>query len=100
MQFDFGDQVWRTRHACQEGLRHLPGMKEVYKTLGVLATSTAADTVLIRSHIAYWSGNATAERAEIKSSRGHTYKVLDGQEKKIVKISNHYDHRDGIEGWN
>jgi len=52
--------------------------------------------MLIRSHIAYWGGTALAERAVIKPSRGHSYRVNGSV---VVKISDHYDHREGITGW-
>jgi len=82
-------------HICQPEFSSLSGMREFYAVNGMLATSTVADTALIRSHVAYHSGMQAAERAVIKPSRGHSYKV-NGT---VVRISNHYDHRDGITGW-
>ncbi len=87
-----------TPHLCQPEHAGLPrGMRDLYDRLGLIPTSTNADTVLIRSHIAYWSGSKEAERATIKPSRGHSYRVNGSV---IVRIADHYDHRDGVTGWN
>lgn len=90
-------------HLCQPEYRRLLGMREFYKECRLLPTSETADISLIRSHIAYWSGNAAAERASIKASRGHSYRVAPyGKHTKsdvIVRISDHYDHRLGVSGW-
>jgi len=83
-------------HICQPAYRHLADMKAFYSTLGALATSTNADIVLIRSHIAYWSGEKAAERAVIKPSRGHSYRVNGDT---IVRIADHWDHREGVTGY-
>lgn len=90
-----------TEHICQSGFNHLPGMREFYQQVKTIATSTNADTMLIRSHIAYWSGNAMAEAAIITASRGHSYRVKLDRDFKgtIVKIVDHYDHREGVTGW-
>jgi hypothetical protein len=74
----------------------LAGMREFYAKTNTYATSTNGDTALIRSHIAYHSGIATAERATIKPSRGHSYRINGDH---IVKITDHYDHRNGVTGW-
>ncbi len=90
-------------HICQQQFvgRTVGCMKDLYRVLGLLATSTCADIVLIRSHIAYWSGNQVASDAVIKTSRGHSYSVTDRYGRKvIVKIANYFDHRDGVTGWN
>ena len=88
--------AWHTAHLCEPQHAGLPGgMRDLYALLGLLATSTAATTVLIRSHIAYWCGRAAAERATIKPSRGHSYKVNGRQ---IVRIVDYYDHRKGVTG--
>jgi hypothetical protein len=90
-------------HICMSEYSMLPSMKEFYSLLNMLPTSTAADTVLIRSHIAYWSGHAKADRASIKPSRGCSYRIaLYGKHDKhdtIVKIRDYYDHREGVVGY-
>lgn len=83
-------------HICLPDHRGTGGMRALYAKLGIYATSTNGDEVLIRSHIAYWSGNRAAEEAVIATSRGHSYRV-NGEV--IVHISDHYDHRDGVVGW-
>lgn len=85
-----------TIHICKPEYSHLSSMQEFYRTVGVVATSTWADIMLIRSHIAYWSGSQEAERATITPSRGHSYRV---NKEVVVKITNTYDHRDGVIGW-
>lgn len=67
-------------------------MREAYSLHSMIPTSTSADTYLIRSHIAYHCGSDAAERAIIKPSRGHSYKI-DGV---VVRIVDHYDHREGV----
>lgn len=96
-------------HICQPAYAGLAGgMRELYDALGLLPTSTNADVVLIRSHIAYWSGSQVAERVSIRPSRGRSYRVseerrrhLVGRLEKdvIVGISDHFDHREGVTGW-
>lgn len=83
-------------HICQPAYRHLPGMREFYREVRTIATSENADVMLIRSHIAYWSGTGTAERSVINPSRGHSYRVNGDT---IVRIRDHYDHREGVTGW-
>ena len=89
-------------HICQPEHCHLNGMKEFYAVAGMLATSENADIALIRSHIAYHAGSRPAERASIKPSRGHSYRVsMYGAHDKfdlIVRITDHYDHRNGVSG--
>lgn len=89
-------------HTCQEGYRHLAGMREFYHAAGMIATSDVATIALIRSYIAYHVGNAAAERASIKPSRGHSYRVAwygkHGKDDQIVKIRDYYDHRAGVLG--
>ena len=92
-----------TRHICQEGFTALRGMREFYNLAGLLPTSENADVALIRSHIAYWSGAKKAEKASIKASRGHKYRVaMYGTHDKsdlIVRITDYYDHREGVIGY-
>lgn len=83
-------------HICMQPFSCLPSMRELYRDAGVIPTSENADIILIRSHIAYWSGNERAERAEIKPSRGHSYRVNGDR---VVRIVDYYDHRLGITGW-
>ncbi len=84
-------------HICQPAYRHLHGMRAFfYSQVGVIATSENADIMLIRSHIAYWSSSDAAFRAVIKPSRGNSYRVNGDT---IVRIVDHYDHRDGVTGW-
>lgn len=74
-------------------------MREFYDRENMIATSIVATTALIRSHIAYHAGRLAAERAEINPSRGHSYRIdLDGQ-RTIVRITDYYDHRNGIKGF-
>lgn len=91
------------KHVCQKEFCALPGMREFYAAIGALPTSTNADIALIRSHIAYWSGNAAAERAAIKASRGHSYRVAPygthSKDDVIVRVADHYDYRLGVTGW-
>lgn len=89
-----------TPHLCQPQFCGMPrGMKDLYSALHLLATSTSADIVLIRSHIAYWAGNTVAEKATIKPSRGHSYRITSNHGDVIVKIADHFDHREGVIGW-
>lgn len=88
------------KHICQEEYAHLASMKEFYSANHMLATSEEADISLIRSHIAYHAGVQRAKQAIIKPARGHSYRVRlygmgDGV---IVRISDHYDHRNGVTG--
>lgn len=92
---------WMSAHICQKENSACNGMKEFYSKAHIIPTSTAGDTLLIRSHIAYWSGAKTAEAALIAPSRGNSYKVngtIHG-DKIILKIVDYYDHREGIVGW-
>src|SRR5947209_2405124 len=85
---------------CQPEYAGMNGMHDLYNVLGMIPTSENADVVLIRSHIAYHSGSKAAERAVIKPSRGHSYRVSKASGIDcIVRIRNHYDHRDGVTGW-
>jgi len=74
----------------------MDGMHGLYNHLGIIPTSENADIVLIRSHIAYWAGSKKAERAEIKPSRGHSYKI---DKTTVVRITDYYDHREGVVGF-
>ena len=75
-------------------------MREYYHSAGLLATSENADIALIRSWIAYWAGEDAADRASIRPSRGHSYRIANyGHHDKddvIVTIADHYDHRNGV----
>ena len=90
------------KHICQPQYANLPGMKEFYSATNMLPTSTVADTALIRSHIAYHAGERFSSKAVIRPSRGHSYRVdIYGNSRDkgvIVKITDHYDHRDGVVG--
>jgi hypothetical protein len=86
-------------HICQHEHASLPDMRALYAKLSVLPTSMNADVILIRSHVAYWSGLNIAERATIKPSRGHSYRVKSNGVDRIVRIKDYYDHRNGITGW-
>ena len=91
-------------HICESHFCALNGMREFYGVLKVYPTSEHGDTMLIRSHIAYHSGNAVAERAMIRPSRGHSYRVNlyghpDKSTDRIVRIIDYYDHRDGVTGY-
>lgn len=83
-------------HICQPQHCGTGGMRALYDKLKVYPTSTNGDEILIRSHIAYWSGNGPAERVTIKASRGNSYRVNGDV---IVRITDHYDHREGVRGW-
>lgn len=71
-------------------------MRALYARLSILPTSTVADTVLIRSWLAYHRGSKAAERATIAASRGHSYRIDTPGLREIVRISDYYDHRDGV----
>lgn len=90
-------------HLLQDKFLGCQDMRGFYDRAGMLPTSTNADIALIRSHIAYWSGAQKAERASIKRSRGHSYRVaMWGPHDKsdtIAKIRDYYDHRDGVVGY-
>lgn len=77
-------------------------MRQLFAKCDCIATSTTADTILIRSHIAYWLSAAVAEKAIISPSRGHSYRVSfwphRKENDKIVRIGDPYDHRDGVTG--
>lgn len=78
------------------------GMRELYGLHRVCATSEHADIMLIRSHVAYWSGIATAERLDIRPSRGHSYKLREPRSGAVVavcRVSDPFDHREGVTGW-
>ena len=91
----------RKSHICQNAFNGVGDMRGAYERLGTLATSENGDIFLIRSHVAYWSGNKRAKYATIKPSRGHSYRVteLAGFGTRIVRIVNYYDHREGVQGW-
>jgi hypothetical protein len=78
-------------------------MREAYDKAGLIPTSENADVFLIRAHIAYHSGEKAAQRASVRASRGHSYRVAPygkhDREDRIVRIVNHYDHRNGVTGW-
>lgn len=87
-------------------LQHVPclgSMRAFYDAHSMIPTSTNADVALIRSHIAYHSGAAAAERAAIKASRGHWYRVAPhgkhSSTEIAVRIIDYYDHRAGVLGW-
>ncbi len=89
-----------TAHICQDAFLGVGDMRGAYTRLGTLPTSTNGDTFLIRSHIAYHCGLREAEAAVIKPSRGHSYRVVDRYgTARIVRISDHYDHREGVQGF-
>lgn len=88
------------QHICLPQYAQM-NMHEFYRAIAAIPTSDYANVALIRSHIAYHAGQKMAERALIKPSRGHSYRVsLHGRNDdwKIVKIIDHYDHRDGVTG--
>lgn len=90
------------KHICQSQYANLASMREFYSATNMLPTSEVADIALIRSHIAYHAGSKKAEQANIRASRGHSYRVFlyGGPFDKgvIVKIVNHFDHRHGVTG--
>jgi hypothetical protein len=75
-------------------------MREYYHVAGLIPTSENADIALIRSWIAYWGGENKADRASIRASRGHSYRIAyygkHDSSDEIVTITNHYDHREGV----
>lgn len=76
-------------------------MAEFYKAFGIYATSDVGSIALIRSHIAYHTGRQCAATAKIKPSRGHSYRVTtEYGQSLVVRITDYYDHRDGVHGWN
>jgi len=79
----------------------IQGMGSLYEALGLLPASDAADIVLIRSHVAYWTGHAAAERCTINRSRGHSFRVTGARADldRVVHVVDHYDHREGVIGW-
>jgi hypothetical protein len=87
-------------HICQDSYRGLGGMKDFYGAIGAIATSIVADVALIRSYLAYHRGSKLAEGAAIKPSRGHSYRIaLYGKHDKhdlVARITDHYDHREGV----
>ena len=89
----------KQQHICQANHAHLASMKELYAKLLILPTSEVADCVLIRSHVAYHAGQAVAARVKISPSRGHSYKIEEGWRKIIVRITDPYDHRQGVAGY-
>lgn len=89
-----------TAHLCQPEHAGLPGgMRDLYGLARVYPTSTLGDTMLIRSHIAYHSGSHNAERATIRPTRGHRYRVTLYPYAVVVGITNPDDHRAGVVGW-
>lgn len=90
---------------CQPQYSHLAGMREFYLTQNAYPTSINGDILLVRSHIAYWSGMDAAEYAIIKKSRGDSYRVYRSQHGQRIKdfvtvrIVDAYDHREGVTGW-
>jgi hypothetical protein len=90
------------RHICQPEFLGVGDMRGAYSRAGLLPTSTNADIFLIRSHIAYWTGSQAAERVTIRPSRGHTYRVTGPYigNALVIRITDHYDHRNGVDGWN
>ncbi len=92
----------RKSHICQDAFNGVGDMRGAYERCGALPTSENGDIFLIRSHVAYWSGNKLAEYATIKPSRGHSYRVTDlghGFGTRVVRITDYYDHREGVQGW-
>lgn len=75
-------------------------MREYYDAAGLLPTSENADRALIRSWIAYWQGETKADNASIRASRGHSYRIAyygrHDKDDTIVRIVDHYDHRNGV----
>lgn len=89
----------QARHLLQDEFLGVGDMRGFYDRCRLLPTSTNADISLIRSHVAYWSGSAEAERAVIRPSRGHSYRLKAHGMEFLVRISDHYDHRNGVAGW-
>lgn len=78
-------------------------MAAFYAQARMLPTSEHADVALIRSHLAYWGGRTLANRAAVRASRGHSYRIaLGGRHEAgdlIVRIVDHMDHRAGVVGY-
>ena len=90
-------------HICQSEHNGIGGMRALYAKIGMIASSPEAMQVLVRSHIAYWSGAAAAERASIRQSRGYTLRVAPygthGKDDVMVRVIDDFDHRNGVTGW-
>jgi hypothetical protein len=99
---DGGDTMTQD-HICRSEHNGIDGMRNLYAKLKVYPTSPIGDMILIRSHIAYWSGAKAAEQCSIKPSRGYSYRVArygeHGGDDTIVRVHNEYDHREGVTGW-
>lgn len=78
-------------------------IRAAYLAQSCYPTSPNGDEMLIRWHIAYWSGFALADRVSIKPSRGNSYRVAKfgthGKDDVIVRVVDTYDHREGVQGW-
>ena len=92
-----------TIHLCQAEYCGLDGMREFYQAVQAYPTSPNGDVMLIRSHIAYHAGERAAQTASIRPSRGNSYRVARwGTHDKgdsIVRITDYYDHRNGVVGY-
>ena len=81
----------------------IDGMKSLYAMAHVYPTSPNGDEMLIRSHIAYWSGSKIADQVSIRPSRGYNYRIAKygthGKDDIIVRVVDAYDHRKGVTGW-
>ena len=88
-------------HLCNTP--HLGTMREFYSAMSMYPTSDVGDVALVRSHIAYWAGEAMAQRCSIRRSRGHSLRVAPhgehGKGDIIVRIVDHFDHRNGVVGF-
>lgn len=76
-----------------------PSTEELCKRLydGVLPTSTNGDIRLIGAWIANREGVPRALEYTVWPSRGHSYALVDaGGNKRMVKVVNCRDHRNGI----
>jgi hypothetical protein len=77
----------------------MTGIADAYDKYRLIPTSTNADILLIRWHIAYHCGGKEANRVRVAPSRGHSYRVKGLFDTDyIVTISNHFDHRHGVVG--
>ena len=84
-------------------------MAEYYRRYGIAPGSREGNEALIRSHVAYWSGYATARRIELKPMRVWALKCGKDDMYEIVGdwwwqtctviIADPYDHREGVVGW-
>ena len=74
-------------------------MRALYDAARIIPTSETGDIALIRSHIAYWAGQSQAEAAKIFPSRGHSYRFDIYGKRYTVRITDYYDHRDGVVGF-